>query len=135
MIMVTEIEPLLGPVCGANDGGFKVCIHQSCNSIEIDAGPPCRTCGYNWDCEECRAEAEYSAYLDERVNRLGWELAMLPDEMECYDCGHHLPATITQVDQWGMRYFMRRVVGEGPIANAKQDPTSTYRLVCGHYAM
>lgn len=130
--MYYEME---GPVCSQNNGGFEVCVHDSCITIQIEAGPPCRTCGYAWDCDDCIAEQHYSLYLDERIAKFGILLSMLPDEMECYDCGRNLPAFMTKVDSWGMRYFMRRVVGEGPIANHLQDPTSTYRLACGHYTM
>jgi hypothetical protein len=98
-------------------------------------GPPCLGCGFARTCEDCIAEDEYNKYLEERVARLGSELAMVPDEMECYDCGRHLPASICQVDRFGMRYFMRRVVALGPIADAHRDPTQTYRLVCRHVAM
>jgi hypothetical protein len=98
-------------------------------------GPPCQDCGFDRTCEACKAEDAYYEYIEERVNRLGIELAMLPDEMECYACGRHLPASICQHNQWGQPYMMRRVVGEGPIAEAHRDPTSTYRLVCGHIEM
>ena len=98
-------------------------------------GPPCPVCGYKFNCEVCKAEAAYNEYLDERIARLGIVLAFLPDEMECYDCGRNLPKSITQVGSLGMHYMMRRVVGEGPVIEAHRDPTSTYRLVCGHYAM
>jgi hypothetical protein len=98
-------------------------------------GPPCPNCEHARTCEMCEAEDAYYEYMAERVERLGAELAMLPDEMPCYDCGRHLPKTITQADDWGMRYFMRRVTGLGPIAEPHRDPTQMYRLACGHLTM
>jgi hypothetical protein len=96
-------------------------------------GPPCLGCGFARTCDDCVAEDEYNKYLDERVNRLGPELAMLPDFMECYDCGRqHL---MVMTDDFGFKYVLRRPVGLGPIAEAHRDPTQTYRLECGHGAM
>lgn len=135
MIMMGQIDYMQGPLCGQNDCVLEVCVHESCMTIMIEDGPPCPECGYRWDCEGCKAEADYNAYLDWRCEQFGQTLAFLPDEMECYDCGRHLPQFMTKIDNWGMRYMMRRVVGEGPVANKRVDPTSTYRLACGHYAM
>lgn len=92
----------------------------------------CDGCGSFGECTAECPRAAYEADIQDRINRLGWELAFAPDEMECYDCGRHLPLRICQIDRWGMPYFMRRVVGLGPIAEAHRDPTQTYRLQCGH---
>jgi hypothetical protein len=96
-------------------------------------GPPCKDCEWARTCDACVAEDEFNKYMDERVERLGWELAVLPDFMECYDCGRqHL---MVMEDAWGFKYVLRRVAGLGPIVNQRQDPTQTYRLECGHGAM
>jgi hypothetical protein len=58
---------------------------------------------------------------------------MLPDRMECYDCGReHL---MVMLDELGFKFVWRRPVGLGPIAEAHRDPTQMYRLECGHLAM
>lgn len=95
--------------------------------------PQCPDCGFARTCKACVAEDEFNEYLDERVARLGPELAMLPDFMECYDCGRqHL---MVMTDPWGFKFVWRRPVGLGPIAEAHRDPTQTYVLECGHGAM
>jgi hypothetical protein len=110
-----------------------VCVHESCNTIEIEMGQPCFDCGWQYNCPTCQGEAAYYACMEERVERLGEELAMLPDFMECYDCGReHL---MVMEDAWGFRFVWRRPVGLGPVINQRQDPTQTYRLECGHGAM
>lgn len=97
------------------------------------ADMPCQACGLVGKCADDCPEAAYNAYIEERVNRLGIELAMLPDCMECYECGHqHL---MVMFDKWGMKYVMRRPVGLGPVIDEKRDPTQTYRVECGHLAM
>ena len=130
---VIELRPVQGPLCETNDGMWIVCVHESCNTIEINNGQPCFTCGWAYNCADCQAEEEYNKYLDERVQRLGLELAVLPDFMECYTCG--LQHLIVMKDIWNMKYVLRRPVGLGPIAEAHRDPTQTYRLECGHLAM
>lgn len=99
------------------------------------ADMPCDGCYQSGECTKDCPERAYESWLEERVNRLGWELAMLPDEIECYACGRRLPDRICQHNQWGQAYVMRRIVGEGPIMEAHRDPTSSYRLVCGHIEM
>jgi len=96
-------------------------------------GPSCPNCGHDRTCEMCKAEDAYYEYMAERVERLGAELAMLPDEMECYECGHqHL---MVMLDAWGFKFVWRGVTGLGPIAEAHRDPTQMYRLECGHLTM
>jgi hypothetical protein len=105
------------------------------NDDDYWLGPPCPDCVHARTCEACKAEDAYYAWMEERVERLGPDLAMVPDEMPCYDCGRHLPKRICQTDEWGMSFVMRRVVALGPIAEPHRDPTQTYRLVCHHGAM
>jgi hypothetical protein len=128
-----ELRPVQGPLCRENDGMYTVCVHESCNTIEINAGQPCMGCGWEYNCPDCQDEEEYNRYLDERVSRLGPELAMLPDLMPCYECGReHL---MVMTDSWGFKYVPRRPVGLGPVAEAHRDPTQTYRVECGHITM
>lgn len=103
-------------------------------------GPPCPDCGFERTCEACKAEDAYYEYMEERVERLGEELAMLPDFMECYECGHNvLIRTLTpgriHVGDLDFKFVWRRPVRLGPIAEAHRDPTQTYVLECGHGAM
>jgi hypothetical protein len=102
-------------------------------------GPPCPDCGFERTCEACKAEDAYYEYMAERVERLGEELAMLPDFMECYDCGRNPLMLLTPsrlvIRDLGFKCVMRRPVGLGPIAEAHRDPTQTYRLECGHGAI
>lgn len=51
-------------------------------------------------------------------------LAGAPDTMPCYECGGFDGVTAPE----------REVVALGPVVNAA-DPTSTYKLACGHTAM
>ena len=96
-------------------------------------GPPCGTCGSEGECKPDCEEAAYDRWMQERVDRLGPELAILPDRMECYECGRqHL---MVQLDKWGMKFVWRRPVGLGPIAEAHRDPTQVYKLECGHLTM
>lgn len=99
------------------------------------ADMPCGGCMQTWPCAKDCPEQAYNDWMAKRIDRLGIELAMLPDEIECYACGRHLPVRICQHNRWGQPYMMRRVVGQGPTAEAHRDPTSTYRLVCGHIEM
>ena len=59
---------------------------------------------------EFSSEDEWLAYESSRG-----ELAMVPEQIECYQCGGK-----------------RTVVKLGPIAEAHRDPTQTYVLACGH---
>jgi hypothetical protein len=94
---------------------------------------PCQTCGEESECKADCAEAAYNRWVQERVDRLGEELAMLPDFMACYECGHeHL---IVETDEWGMKFVWRRPVGLGPVIDERRDPTQTYKVECGHLAM
>ena len=34
-------------------------------------GPQCPVCGFEFNCEGCKAEEAYNEYLDERIARLG----------------------------------------------------------------
>jgi hypothetical protein len=139
MFEFPEFRPVQGPLCETNDGMWIVCVHDSCNTIEINAGQPCMTCGWAYNCADCQAEEEYNKYLDERVQRLGVELAMLPDFMRCYTCGRNplmllTPRRLFKGDL-GFKFVMRRPVGLGPVAQPNFDPTQTYRLECGHLEM
>jgi hypothetical protein len=102
---------------------------------------PCPSCGEpgNKPCKTDCPEVAYNAYLDERVQRLGVELAMLPDFMECYECGRNPLMRLTprrvRKGEFGLKYVMRRPIGLGPIAEEFRDPTQMYRLECGHLAM
>lgn len=94
---------------------------------------PCQGCGGEMKCKPDCPKQAYNAYLEERINRLGVELAMLPDWMECYDCGReHL---MVMTSKCGIKYVLRRPVGLGPIVDAHRDPTQMYRLECGHLTM
>lgn len=96
-------------------------------------GRPCQSCGSTGECDSDCPEAAQFTYIEERINRLGEELAMLPDWFECYDCGReHL---MVMSDSWGMKFVYRRPVGLGPIIENLRDPTQTYRLECGHLAI
>jgi hypothetical protein len=97
---------------------------------DVYLDPPCPDCGRARTCEACKAEDAYYEWMEERVQRLGAELAMLPDKMECYPCGReHL---IVETDAWGMKFVWRRPIKLGPIAEAHRDPTQTYVVECGH---
>jgi len=56
------------------------------------------------------------------------ELAGAPHTLPCYECGGFNP-NIPEQDQ-----PHRTVVALGPILQPKFDPTSSYRLDCGHLA-
>ncbi len=111
-----------------------LCLCKDCMAYqEYMMGPPCPECSFARTCEMCKAEDAYYEYMEERVARLGAELAMLPDEIECYDCGRqHL---MVMQDAWGFKFVWRRPTGLGPIAEAHRDPTQMYRLECGHLTM
>lgn len=95
--------------------------------------PPCQSCGRKDECAPDCDEAAYNAWLTERVERLGFEMAMLPDFMECYRCGReHL---LVQFDNCGFKFVWRRPAALGPIAEPHRDPTQMYRLECGHLAL
>jgi hypothetical protein len=102
-------------------------------------GPPCPGCSYARTCEACKAEDAYYEYMAERVERLGEELAMLPDFMECYDCGRNPLMLLTPsrliISDLGFKYVMRRPVKLGGIAEPRRDPTQTYVVECGHVLM
>jgi hypothetical protein len=100
---------------------------------------PCQTCGAEGPCKPDCAEDKYNRELAERVERLGPELAMLPDLIECYACGRNPLMLLTpsrlHVGDLGFKYVLQPPVGLGPIAEAHRDPTQTYRLKCGHLEM
>jgi hypothetical protein len=81
-----------------------------------------------WLCEDCDADFGEMVNWAESVGRtihndagyccqcgsfIEW------DEMECYLCDSANPP-------------LRRLVGEGPVVEAHRDPTSSYKLACGH---
>ena len=116
------------------------CLCKNCMAFqEYMLGPPCPDCVHARTCEACKAEDAYYEYMAKRVELLGEELAMLPDFMECYECGRNplmllTPRRLHEGDL-GFNYVWRKPVGLGPIAEAHRDPTQTYRLECGHGAM
>jgi hypothetical protein len=141
---VIELRPVIGPLCAPvtladAHGMLVVCVHASCNTIEIEGGQPCMTCGWEYNCEDCQSEEAYNRWLDERVQRLGVELAMLPDRIECYTCGRNplMLLTPSRLDKGdlGFKFVWRRPVGLGPVVEERRDPTQTYRLECGHLEM
>ena len=82
--------------------------------------PPCDGCEETGPCKDDCPRAAYDAWMEERVDRLGEELAMLPDRMECYDCGRqHL---MVMLDKWGFKFVWRRPVGLGPVVEERRDP-------------
>lgn len=127
-----------GTPCPVEGLAGQVACRCSCSSCEEvrfwdNFCPPCGTCGRTGECAPDCAEDVYNRGMEDRVRRLGVELAMLPDWMECWECGHeHL---MVQFDRFGMKFVWRRPVGLGPIAEAHRDPTQMYRLECGHLAM
>ncbi len=56
------------------------------------------------------------------------ELAGAPETMPCYECGGFFNGKPDSEQP------QRRVVALGPILEARRDPTSSYRLECGHLA-
>ena len=64
-----------------------------------------------------------AAYWDAQAAR--GELAGAPETMPCYACGGFN----------GVDAPERTVVALGPVAEAHRDPTTTYRLECGHLAI
>ena len=124
---------------GTDYGKWAVADGKVTIIIEGDDGPPCPTCEFARTCDACKAEDAYYAYMAERVERLGEELAMLPDFMECYECARNplmllTPRRIVR-GEFGIKCVMRRPVGLGPIADERRDPTQTYRVECGHVVM
>ena len=100
-------------------------------------GPQCPVCGYKFNCEVCKAEEAYNMYLDERIARLGivgwrslpdkgWVLRRGPQRAEVHHSGRQPRRALRDAPS---RWW------KAPVIEAHRDPTSTYRLVCGHYAM
>jgi hypothetical protein len=134
----------VGPVCAYwAEEDAPLCGHGSCYTITEENGdpyagfsPPCPGCESTGDCAPGCDYAAWCAAMEADYAERG-ELAGSPREMECYDCGRAARAAgqAPAADGHGLAYVMRKVTGFGPVAEARRDPSTTYRLECGHTAM
>jgi hypothetical protein len=120
------------------------CDHGSCSAIWLSLPvTECSIDGSPIDAESglcllgCQPadRAAYEAYMEAEAAR--GPLAGCPHEMECWECGREAlrAGTPYETDEHGYAYVTRAVTALGPVAEAHRDPTSTYRLACGHVGM
>jgi hypothetical protein len=77
----------------------------------------------------------YEAYIEEMEKRhregRPWPVGEL---LECYICLRECPDALIEKDDHGFPCVMRECVALGPVVN-RADPTQSYKLSCGHYAI